>query len=278
MGMSQRRRDAVPPSDLEIGERWPRAWRSLIERSASPRWDEARREWKLVRMLDEDDPEFSDVCQLCGQPYLRTNFELRNIHTGQSMRIGRECVLHFLILHGASTPAESAELFLEREREWRHAARWAETALQDAASVWSGGRVSERRITSVSVLARVLRPELGPLHRIASQEPPEDMDGRERQSWLAQLDQAKLLFERTLRDALVDVELALIRRGLADLPANRVAERIRLKRLRSAARIGFTRDWRPGLAVLRAAARFGRDERRELAALREGGAFAWRSW
>jgi len=51
-------------------------------------------EWRYVgNFYDLETP--SEVCQLCDHPDIRYQFEIRNLHTGEELLIGSECITRF---------------------------------------------------------------------------------------------------------------------------------------------------------------------------------------
>lgn len=102
----------------EAPETRPRAWHELLSRSvARDDWEHARREWEFSgRVLEDGDEDFEDTCQLCHQPGLRTDYEIRNVHTDCRLLVGAECVRHYLILSGTTHIEDSRLLFDRLER------------------------------------------------------------------------------------------------------------------------------------------------------------------
>jgi len=102
----------------EAPETRPRAWHELVSRSvARDDWEHARREWEFTgRVLEDGDEDFEGTCQLCHQPGLRTDYEIRNVHTDCRFLVGAECVRHYLILSGTTHIEDSRLLFDRQER------------------------------------------------------------------------------------------------------------------------------------------------------------------
>lgn len=118
------------------GEKRPRAWRRLVDSSLAADWEQARTEWEFTgRVVGEGEADFLDVCELCHQPNLRANYEIRNPHTDAAFLVGRECIRHYLILAGAETIEDSQRLFNQQERQ----ARLLKAVLRPAAAAVLAG-------------------------------------------------------------------------------------------------------------------------------------------
>ncbi|MEG6615342.1 hypothetical protein V6C27_02715 [Peptococcaceae bacterium 1198_IL3148] len=87
----------------------------IIANSKETEWEEARREWELTEIILEGDYDkferFTDKCELCNQPGLKTNFVISNIGTGKVFLVGSSCIKKFLLLKGAETQEQSAAIF-----------------------------------------------------------------------------------------------------------------------------------------------------------------------
>ncbi|MTI82627.1 MAG: hypothetical protein FH756_01750 [Firmicutes bacterium] len=87
----------------------------ILENSLADEWDEARREWELTKLIDRDDMElfdrFTEQCQLCNQVGLKKNYQIFNPGTGKIFLVGSTCIKKFLLLKGAETQQQSADIF-----------------------------------------------------------------------------------------------------------------------------------------------------------------------
>lgn len=87
----------------------------ILEASLSEDFEEARREWEFINIIDDSDERFTDQCQLCNQKGLKDNYEIVNSGTGIKFLVGSRCIKRFLILKGATSEAESIDLFTAQE-------------------------------------------------------------------------------------------------------------------------------------------------------------------
>lgn len=87
----------------------------ILNNSLGDEWDEARSEWECIGMITEDDYDyyehFTERCELCNQPGLKTNYKIKNINNGTMFLVGSTCIKRFLLLKGAKTQEESAAIF-----------------------------------------------------------------------------------------------------------------------------------------------------------------------
>ena len=87
----------------------------IIASSLSSEWEEARREWECIGVLEEEEYDnierFSERCELCNQGGLKTNYEISNPSTGKKFMVGSTCIKNFLILKGAESQEQSTALF-----------------------------------------------------------------------------------------------------------------------------------------------------------------------
>ncbi|OPY64131.1 MAG: hypothetical protein A4E56_00185 [Pelotomaculum sp. PtaU1.Bin065] len=87
----------------------------ILSNSLSDDWEEARREWEFVSLIEEEDYDsldrFSDNCELCNQGGLRRNYEIYNAGTGKRFLVGSTCIKNFIILKGTETQEQSAAAF-----------------------------------------------------------------------------------------------------------------------------------------------------------------------
>ncbi|WP_422444294.1 hypothetical protein [Thermoanaerobacterium sp. DL9XJH110] len=104
--------------EKELNQRdFPLVRQRLLENSLSNNYDDACKEWDLDDIIGEDSVDFTDRCELCNQPGLKTNFIISNNNTGKSLKVGSKCITRFLILPGASNHQESAEIFEHKKQE-----------------------------------------------------------------------------------------------------------------------------------------------------------------
>lgn len=92
----------------------------IVESSLSDDFDVARFEFELKDYKGESDPGFSNVCQLCGNPHLKTNFIIFNPNTGIYLSVGSTCIIRFGVVKG-NVDVESGEQIVNnfvREREY----------------------------------------------------------------------------------------------------------------------------------------------------------------
>ena len=90
--------------------------KNLLANSVADDFEKAQTEWEYNgELIFEGENEFSHECGLCGpKDLMKTNHIIRNTRNGNALRVGSVCVKRFLILSGASTIEESADLFDRR--------------------------------------------------------------------------------------------------------------------------------------------------------------------
>ena len=80
-------------------------------------WDDARREWFLVDIIDDAADKFTDRCQICNHVGLKKNYEIQNSNTQAKYLVGSNCIRKFIILKGTMNLEDSSILFkLETEK------------------------------------------------------------------------------------------------------------------------------------------------------------------
>jgi len=72
----------------------------ITDKSRSSNFDEAKAEWVIESAVDETANDFTNVCDLCHNPHLKCNFIIRNLHTGERLRVGSSCIIRFGLVKG----------------------------------------------------------------------------------------------------------------------------------------------------------------------------------
>jgi hypothetical protein len=67
---------------------------NILPLSVATTLPEAFEEWSFTENTI-DHEEVAETCQLCGQEYLRYQFEIINIFTGSTLWVGSQCILKF---------------------------------------------------------------------------------------------------------------------------------------------------------------------------------------
>ncbi|MEW5920239.1 MAG: hypothetical protein AB1796_04645 [Bacillota bacterium] len=115
-GLRTKRRDFRVAYDERITQREDKLVKErILANSIAEEWEEARREWEFIGMIQEDEHDnlerFTDSCELCNQPGLRRNYEISNPGTGKKFLVGSTCIKKFLLLKGAESQEHSAAIF-----------------------------------------------------------------------------------------------------------------------------------------------------------------------
>lgn len=84
---------------------------SVLQRSHSQVFEEARQEWVLNNVIDSTSEEFSGYCEMCNTPDLSANFVLYNPLTDKYLRVGTTCIIRFGVVKG-SVDVESGTLIV----------------------------------------------------------------------------------------------------------------------------------------------------------------------
>lgn len=92
--------------------------KNLLAASSAEDFETARREWEYRgEVIYEGESGFAPECELCGpKELMRTNYVIHNVVNGNRLRVGSVCVKRFLVLVGAASPAESADVFDRRTK------------------------------------------------------------------------------------------------------------------------------------------------------------------
>ncbi|MNW52679.1 hypothetical protein D3C74_302060 [compost metagenome] len=72
----------------------------IIRNSVSDSYDEAKAEWELKAVISEDSEDFSNVCVLCGNTELKTDFIIHNPSTQADLIVGSQCIIRFGVVKG----------------------------------------------------------------------------------------------------------------------------------------------------------------------------------
>lgn len=101
--------------EAELAERdYPLIKDRIVAVSEASHFEDACREWEMISIVDGDDPEFVDRCEVCNQPGLGRNFKIRNYKTAHVYLVGSRCIKRFIILKGTENLEDS----------WRFFERW----------------------------------------------------------------------------------------------------------------------------------------------------------
>ncbi|MEJ3719088.1 hypothetical protein WGM54_13785 [Paenibacillus polymyxa] len=75
--------------------------RNMLEECSVNNFDEAKKEFDIIDVIDATSDNFSNRCQLCHTPNLKHNFVLHNRITGRTLHVGSRCIIRFNVLKGA---------------------------------------------------------------------------------------------------------------------------------------------------------------------------------
>jgi len=113
------RRDRRRKTAAEIHEPsqrdFPLIRKRILEASISDDFEEARREWEFINIIDEGNERFVEDCELCNHTGLKENYEIVNSATQKRFLVGSSCIKRFIILKGAASQEESNALFKAQE-------------------------------------------------------------------------------------------------------------------------------------------------------------------
>lgn len=90
--------------------------KNLLANSVADSFEDAQKEWEYdAQIIGEGESGFSPECGLCGpKERMKTNYIIKNMRNGNTLKVGSVCVKRFLILSGTSSINESADLFDRR--------------------------------------------------------------------------------------------------------------------------------------------------------------------
>lgn len=83
---------------------------AIVGNGRSQDFEQARREWVFVEAVSCEDEGFQEHCP-CGQKLEIANYILLNPFTSKSIQVGSSCIRRFVILNGADTIEQSADIF-----------------------------------------------------------------------------------------------------------------------------------------------------------------------
>jgi len=92
---------------------------AVVGKSQSSVYDEAKVEWELKAVLSEDSEGFSNICELCGNPHLKTNFIIYNPLTDENLNVGSRCIVRFGLLKG-NIDVETGSLIINGFMDLQH--------------------------------------------------------------------------------------------------------------------------------------------------------------
>lgn len=96
---------------------FPLIRKNIMENSSSEEFEEARREWEFTAILQEDEPEFVDHCEICNSANLEANYKIMNQVSRKSFLVGSSCIKRFIILGGAQSQEESNAIFEHQKKK-----------------------------------------------------------------------------------------------------------------------------------------------------------------
>ncbi|MGV2887237.1 hypothetical protein [Paenibacillus taichungensis] len=112
------RRLTIDPN-LVLSEPKAMTIKAVVGKSLSNIYDEAKVEWELKSVLSEDSVGFSNICELCGNPHLKTNFKIYNPLTDQTLNVGSRCIIRFGLLKG-NIDVETGSLIINGFMDLQH--------------------------------------------------------------------------------------------------------------------------------------------------------------
>jgi hypothetical protein len=92
--------------------------RSIVEFSSSKIYEEAQTEWELIGVIDSSSGDFTDHCELCNTMLFKENWEIRNMITGISLKVGSDCIRRCVVLSGTGSAEGTNQYMDNREQEW----------------------------------------------------------------------------------------------------------------------------------------------------------------
>ena len=112
------RRLTIEPN-LVLSEPKAMTINAVVGKSLSNIYDEAKVEWELKAILSEDSEGFSNICELCGNPHLKTNFIIYNPLTDKTLNVGSRCIIRFGLLKG-NVDVETGSLIINGFMDLQH--------------------------------------------------------------------------------------------------------------------------------------------------------------
>lgn len=95
----------------------PLVRKTLINKSKSNDFDEAKTEWELIEHISSESHAFVENCQLCNHKNHLENWLIKNINTNHTLKIGSDCIRRFIQFAGTSNQADSNRFFQIKSTE-----------------------------------------------------------------------------------------------------------------------------------------------------------------
>lgn len=80
-------------------------------------FEQARTGWELIDVVSEEDEQFSDRCELCNQPELKTNYIIQHPLTLSIIKVGSKCIRRFVCFKDIINQEDSNRYFDHQSRK-----------------------------------------------------------------------------------------------------------------------------------------------------------------
>jgi hypothetical protein len=95
----------------------PLVKKTLLMRSQSEDFDQAKQEWEFIAHISKDSDEFVENCELCNHKNYRENWLIQNQYTQIPLKVGSDCIRRFIQFAGTASQADSNTFFDNKQKE-----------------------------------------------------------------------------------------------------------------------------------------------------------------